>query len=95
MLKPLNNKVLLQRSEVEEKTESGIILTDAAQDIPQKGKIIALVEEGYYNVQGNLVTVDLKVGDEVYFGKYSGQEIKFEGENYLVMDLKEIICKIG
>ena len=93
-LKPLGDRVIVKQAEAEETTASGIILTTKDQEKPQRGEVIA-VGEGKY-VHGTLVPVPVKVGDTVIYGKYSGQEITVDGEEYLMMrsdDLYAIVTE--
>lgn len=82
-LKPLGDRVIVKQAEAEETTASGIILTTKDQEKPQRGEVIA-VGEGKY-VDGELIAVPVKVGDTVIYGKYGGQEITVDGEDYLIM----------
>jgi chaperonin GroES len=89
-LKPLGPRVVLQPLEREEVTKSGIVLPDTAKEKPQEGKVVA-VGPGGYDKNGNKVEMTLKVGDRVLYPKYSGNEFKFEGEEYLVIDHNDIL----
>lgn len=82
-LKPLGDRVIVKQAEAEETTASGIILTTKDQEKPQRGEVLA-VGEGKY-VDGELVPVPVQVGDIVVYGKYGGQEITVDGEDYLIM----------
>lgn len=88
MLKPLNERVIIQIQELEEKTTSGIVLPSAAKEKPQVGKVIAVSE----NTED--FTTQLKVGDQVIFEKYAGTEIKYAGEEYLILKEKDIAAII-
>lgn len=92
-LKPLGDRVIIEAAEKEEKTSSGIILTDSAQEKPQKGKVIAVGRGAYEN--GSLVEMEVKVGDEVIYGKYSGSEVKIDDNTYLIMKESEILAIVG
>jgi chaperonin GroES len=92
-LRPLDDRVVVKRLEAEEKTSGGIILPDAAKEKPQKGEVIA-VGEGKLLDSGNRATPDVKVGDLVMFGKYSGTEVKVEGEEFLIMRESDILAKL-
>ncbi len=91
-LRPLDDHVVVRPAEQEEKTEGGIVLPDTAKDKPQRGEVIA-VGPGKLLPNGDRSPVSLKVGDMVLFGKYSGTEIKVEGEEYTVMRESEILAK--
>ena len=91
-IKPLSNRVLVQRLEEEmQKTAGGIIVPDTAKEKPQRGKVVA-VGPGKLNEAGERVAVDVKVGDEVLFGKWSGSEITIDGEEYLFMKDDDILA---
>ena len=90
-IRPLQDRVLVKRIEEEaEKTKGGIIIPDTAKEKPQQGKIIA-VGKGRVNDDGKLTPVDVKVGDTILFGKYSGSEIKMNGEEHLIMREEDIL----
>jgi chaperonin GroES len=89
-IRPLNDRVIVQRIEEEEKTKGGIIIPDTAKEKPQEGKVIA-VGAGKILESGTKVPMDVKVGDRVLFGKYSGTEIKIEGDEYLMMREDDIL----
>ena len=91
--KPLGDRVIIEPAEKEEKTSSGIILTDSAQEKPQRGKVVAVGRGAYEN--GQLVELEVKVGDEVIYGKYSGSEIKIEDKSVLIMKESEILAIVG
>jgi len=90
-IRPLQDRVIVKRLEDEvEKTKGGIIIPDTAKEKPQQGKIIA-VGKGKLNDEGKLTPVDVKVGDTILFGKYSGSEIKINGEEHLIMREEDIL----
>ena len=89
-IRPLQDRVIVQRVEEEQKTKGGIIIPDTAKEKPQEGKVIA-VGKGKLNDNGKLIALDVKVGDRILFGKYSGTEIKMEGEEYLIMREEDIL----
>ena len=91
-LRPLDDRVVVRRLEAEEKTAGGIILPDAAKEKPQKGEIIA-VGEGKLLDSGKRATPDVKAGDIVLFGKYSGTEVQVEGEELIIMRESDILAK--
>jgi chaperonin GroES len=95
--RPLHDRVLVRRIDAEEKTAGGIIIPDTAKEKPQEGKVIA-VGPGGRNEQGQLVPLDVKPGDRVLFGKWSGTEVKIEGQELLIMkesDLLGVVEKTG
>ena len=88
--KPLHDRVLIQRVESEEKTASGIIIPDTAQEKPMQGKVIS-VGSGARDETGKVVPLDVKEGDSVLFGKWSGTEVKIDGTEYLIMKESDIM----
>ncbi|MCA6122069.1 MULTISPECIES: co-chaperone GroES [Bradyrhizobium] len=95
--RPLHDRVLVRRLDAEEKTAGGIIIPDTAKEKPQQGEIVA-TGPGARNEQGQLVQLDVKPGDRVLFGKWSGTEVKIDGEEFLIMkesDLLGVIDEAG
>lgn len=88
--RPLHDRVLVRRIEEEEKTAGGIIIPDTAKEKPSEGEIVA-AGPGARNEQGQLVELDVQVGDRVLFGKWSGTEITVEGEDLLIMKESDIL----
>ncbi|MVT55167.1 co-chaperone GroES [Bradyrhizobium yuanmingense] len=88
--RPLHDRVLVRRIDAEEKTAGGIIIPDTAKEKPQQGEVIA-VGPGGRNEQGQLVPLDVKVGDRVLFGKWSGTEVKIDGEELLIMKESDLL----
>ena len=88
--RPLHDRVVVRRIEAEEKTAGGIIIPDTAKEKPQEGEVIA-VGPGARNEQGQLVALDVKAGDRVLFGKWSGTEVKIDGEELLIMKESDIM----
>ena len=88
--KPLYDRVLVERLESEEKTAGGIIIPDTAKEKPMEGLVIA-VGNGTKNDKGDIVPLQVKAGDKILFGKWSGTEIKLEGRDYLVMKESDIM----
>ena len=90
-IRPLQDRVLVKRiEEAEEKTKGGIIIPDTAKEKPQQGKVIA-VGKGKVNDDGKITPLDVKVGDRILFGKYSGSEIKLDGDEHLIMREDDIL----
>ena len=92
-VKPLNDRVLVLRIGEEEKTSGGIIIPDTAKEKPQEGKVIA-VGPGKVNDEGKKIALDVKAGDKILFGKYSGTEIKIDGVEHLIMREDDILAII-
>jgi chaperonin GroES len=88
--RPLHDRVLVRRVEAEEKTAGGIIIPDTAKEKPQEGEVIA-VGPGARDESGKLAPLDVKVGDRILFGKWSGTEIKLNGEDLLIMKESDIM----
>ena len=89
--KPLNDYVLVSHIKMEEKTSGGIIIPDTAKEKPQEGKVIA-AGPGRRSRDGNRISMEVKQGDQVMFGKYSGTEIKIDGVDHIIMKEDEILC---
>jgi chaperonin GroES len=90
-IRPLQDRVIVKRIEESvEKTKGGIIIPDTAKEKPQQGKVIA-VGKGKVNDDGKITPLDVKVGDKILFGKYSGSEIKIDGEEHLIMREEDIL----
>ncbi len=87
--RPLQDRILVERLESEEKTVGGIILPDSAKEKPQQGKIIA-VGPGKRDEAGKIIAMEVKVGDKILFGKYTGTEIKLDGEEYIIMREEDV-----
>ena len=92
-VRPLHDRLIVQRLEEGEQRIGGIIIPDSAKEKPQQGKVIA-AGAGKVKDDGKRVALDVKAGDLILFGKYSGQEIKLEGEEYLIMREDEVLAII-
>jgi chaperonin GroES len=88
--RPLHDRVVVKRVEQEEKTKGGIIIPDTAKEKPQEGEVIA-VGPGGRNEDGELIPLDVKAGDRVLFGKWSGTEVKIDGEELLIMKESDLL----
>jgi chaperonin GroES len=88
--RPLHDRVVVRRIEAEEKTTGGIIIPDTAKEKPMEGEVIA-VGPGARNEQGQLIPLDVKEGDRILFGKWSGTEVKLDGEELLIMKESDIM----
>lgn len=87
---PLNDRILVKRVEEDEKTAGGIFIPDSAKEKPQKGEIVA-AGKGRTTEDGKKIPLEVKVGDKVLFGKYSGTELKLDGEEYLMMREEDVL----
>jgi chaperonin GroES len=93
-LRPLHDRVIVKRLEEERKTASGIVIPDTATEKPDQGEILA-VGNGKVGDDGKVRALDVKVGDRVLFGKYSGQSVKVDGDELLVMREEDIMAVVG
>jgi chaperonin GroES len=92
--RPLHDRVVVRRLESEERTTGGIIIPDTAKEKPQQGEVIA-VGPGARNEKGELVALDVKAGDKVLFGKWSGTEVKIDGQDLLIMKESDVMGIVG
>ncbi len=92
-LRPLNDRIIIKRSDPELKTASGIVLPDSAGEKPEQGEVLA-VGPGKRNDKGDFVALNVKVGDKVLFGKYSGQTVKLGGDELLVVREEDLFAVI-
>ena len=92
-LRPLNDRILVKRVEEKEKTKGGIIIPDTAKEKPAEGIVIE-VGKGQIGPDGKRIPVDMKKNDRILFGKYGGQEIKVEGDEFLIMREDDVLCVI-
>ena len=93
-LQPLDDRIVIRRLEAEEKTAGGIVLPDTAKEKPQKGEILA-AGPGKLLEDGKRAPMEVKVGDTVLFGKYSGTEVKVSGEECLIIRESDLLAKLG
>jgi chaperonin GroES len=89
-IRPLQDRVIVERIEGEEKTKGGIIIPDTAKEKPQEGKVVA-VGKGKVTEDGKVLPLSVKAGDKILFGKYSGTEVKLNGNEYLIMREDDIL----
>ena len=89
--RPLHDRVLVRRVEAEEKTAGGIIIPDSAKEKPAEGEIVA-IGDGARDEDGDRIPLDVKVGDRVLFGKWSGTEVKIDGQDYLIVKESEVLA---
>ena len=94
MLRPLGDRIVIELIEAEEKTASGIVLPDSAKEKPQEGKIVA-TGTGRVLENGTRVELDVKEGDRIIFSKYSGTEVKYENNDYLILRESDVLAVIG
>ena len=89
-IRPLGDRILVKRVKEEEKTKGGIIIPETAKEKPQEGKVVA-VGRGKMTEEGKVIPVDVKAGDRILFGKYSGSEVKIGGEEHLILREDDIL----
>jgi len=89
-IRPLGDRILVKRIKEEEKSKGGIIIPDTAKEKPQEGKVVA-VGKGKKTEDGKVIAMDVKAGDRILFGKYSGSEIKLEGEECLILREDDVL----
>jgi chaperonin GroES len=94
LLRPLGDRIVIELVESEEKTASGIVLPDSAKEKPQEGRVVA-VGTGRVLESGERVALEVSVGDRIIFSKYSGTEVKFEGNEYLILRENDILAIVG
>lgn len=94
MIKPLGDRVIIERVEKEDKTKSGIVLPDSAQEQPQEGKVVA-VGSGRVNDKGEKVALEVAKGDRIIFSKFAGTEVNYEETEYLILREDDILAIIG
>ncbi|MDN4608414.1 co-chaperone GroES [Sporosarcina thermotolerans] len=94
MLKPLGDRIVIELIEAEEKTSSGIVLPDSAKEKPQEGKVVA-AGTGRVLENGQRVDLEVKEGDRIIFSKYAGTEVKYEGNEYLILRESDVLAVIG
>lgn len=94
MLKPLGDRVVIELVETEEKTASGIVLPDSAKEKPQEGKVVA-VGTGRVLDNGERVALEVSEGNRIIFSKYAGTEVKYEGNEYLILRESDILAIVG
>ena len=94
MLKPLGDRIVIELVETEEKTASGIVLPDSAKEKPQEGRVVA-VGTGRVLDNGERVALEVAVGERIIFSKYSGTEVKYQGQEYLILRENDILAVVG
>lgn len=94
MLRPLGDRIIIELVEVEEKTAFGIVLPESAKEKPQTGKVVA-IGTGRVLDNGTRLELDVKVGDEIIFSKFSGTEVKYDGVEYLILRESDVLAIVG
>ena len=93
-IKPLEDKILVQANEAETTTASGLVIPDTAKEKPQEGTVVA-VGEGRVTEKGNRIPVDVKEGDTVIYSKYGGTEVKYGGDEFLILSARDVLAIVG
>ncbi|MEB4614274.1 co-chaperone GroES [Leucobacter sp. M11] len=92
-IKPLEDRIVIQQVEAEQTTASGLVIPDSAKEKPQEGEVVA-VGPGRIDDNGNRVPLDISVGDRVIYSKYGGTEVKYSGEDYLVLSARDVLAVV-
>ena len=92
-IKPLADRIVIRQVEAEQTTASGLVIPDTAKEKPQEGEVIA-VGPGRVDDKGNRIPVDVKVGDVVIYSRYGGTEVKYDGEEYLILSARDILAVV-
>ena len=93
-IKPLEDRIVVKPLEAEQTTASGLVIPDTAKEKPQEGEVLA-VGPGRIDDSGNRVPLDIAVGDVVIYSKYGGTEVKYAGEEYLILSARDLLAKVG
>jgi len=94
-LQPLEDRIVVRSNEAESTTASGLVIPDTAQEKPQQGEVIAVGPGRRSDTTGDIIPVDVAVGDTVVYSKYGGTEIAVEGEDLLILNARDVLAKIG
>lgn len=93
-IKPLEDRIVIRQVEAEQTTASGLVIPDSAKEKPQEGEVVA-VGPGRIDDSGNRVPLDIAVGDIVIYSKYGGTEVKYSGEEYLILSARDVLAIVG
>ena len=93
-LKPLDDRIVVRPSEAEEKTASGLVIPDTAKEKPQQGEVLAVGPGRRSDYTGDIIPLDVKVGDTVVYSKYGGTEITMDGEDVLILSSRDVLAKV-
>src|SRR3954447_20062914 len=94
-LQPLDDRIVVRPSEAEEKTASGLVIPDTAKEKPQQGEVLAVGPGRRAENTGELIPLDIAVGDQVVYSKYGGTEISHDGEDLLILNARDVLAKVG
>ena len=94
-LQPLEDRIVVSTAEAEEKTASGLVIPDTAKEKPQQGEVLAVGPGRRSDQTGEIIPLDIAVGDTVIYSKYGGTEISHDGDDYLILNARDVLAKIG
>ena len=94
-LQPLEDRIVVRTAEAEEKTASGLVIPDTAKEKPQQGEVLAVGPGRRSDQTGEIIPLDIAVGDTVIYSKYGGTEISHDGDDYLILNARDVLAKIG
>jgi chaperonin GroES len=94
-LQPLEDRIVVRTAEAEEKTASGLVIPDTAKEKPQQGEVLAVGPGRRSEHTGDIIPLDIAVGDTVVYSKYGGTEITVEGTDYLILNARDVLAKVG
>src|SRR3954449_9241499 len=94
-LKPLDDRIVVKPNDAEEKTASGLVIPDTAKEKPQQGEVKAVGPGRRSEQSGDVIPLDIQVGDTVVYSKYGGTEITVDGEDYLILNARDVLAKVG
>lgn len=93
-IQPLEDRIVIQQVQAEQTTASGLVIPDTAKEKPQEGEVVA-VGPGRFDEDGKRIPMDVAVGDKVIYSKYGGTEVKYAGEDYLILSARDVLAKIA
>jgi len=93
-IKPLDDRIVIRQVEAEQTTASGLVIPDSAKEKPQEGEVIA-VGPGRVSESGSRIALDISVGDRIIYSKYGGTEVKYNGEEYLILSARDVLAIVG
>ena len=94
-LQPLEDRIVVRPAEAEETTHSGLVIPDTAKEKPQQGEVLAIGPGRRAENSGELIPIDLAIGDTVVYSKYGGTELTIDGEDYLILNARDVLAKVG
>jgi chaperonin GroES len=94
-LQPLEDRIVVRTAEAEEKTSSGLVIPDTAKEKPQQGEVLAVGPGRRSEQSGDIIPMDIEAGDTVVYSKYGGTEITLDGDDYLILNARDVLAKVG